>query len=87
MPAGSPIIWVVPLSKIAAVLFTTGTPFTETLLNDASQALYLTEGVSSALARNQCFQTITDLTGQRNPGEVASKECAVCATQEEFRAR
>ena len=86
MPAGSPIIWVVPLSKIADVLSTTGAPFTEMLLNDASQKLYLTEGVS-ALARNQCFQTITDLTGQRNPGEVASKECAVCATQEEFRAR
>ena len=85
MPAGSPTIWVVPLTKIAAVLLTTGAPFTETLLNDACQKLYLTEG-ASALATNQCFQTITDLIGQRNPGEVASKECAVCATKEEFRA-
>ena len=85
MPAGSPTICVVPLSKIAAVLFTTAAPFTERLLNDASQKLYLTEGVSE-LATNQCFQTITDLIGQRNPGEVASKERAVCATKEEFRA-
>jgi hypothetical protein len=54
MPAGSPTIWVVPLSKIVAVLFTTGAPFTEMLLNDASQKLYLTEGVS-ALATNRCF--------------------------------
>jgi hypothetical protein len=76
---------VVPLSKIAAVLFTTAAPLTEMLLNDASQKLYLTEGVS-ALATNQCFQTITDLIGQRNPGEVASIECLVGAAQEEFRA-
>jgi hypothetical protein len=86
MPAGSPIIWVVPLSKIAGVPVTTGAPFTETLLNDASQKLYLTEGVS-APATNQCLWTITDLIGQRNPGEVTGKECAVCATKEEFSAR
>jgi hypothetical protein len=74
-----------PLSKIAAVLFTTAAPFTEMLLKDAAQKLYLTEGVS-ALATNQCFQTITDRIGQRNPSEVASIECLVGATQEEFRA-
>lgn len=85
MPAGSPTIWVVPLSKIAAVRFTTGAPFTERLLNDASQKLYLTEGVS-APATNQCFWSITDLISQRHPGEVAGKKCLVCATEEEFRA-
>jgi 1,2-phenylacetyl-CoA epoxidase PaaB subunit len=85
MPAGSPTIWVVPLSKIVAVCSTTGAPFTQMLLNDATQKLYSTEGVS-VLATNQCFWTITDLTGQRHPGEVASKKCAVCATKEEFRA-
>jgi hypothetical protein len=72
MPAGSPTIWVVPLSKIAVVLSTTGVPFTEMLLNDASQKLYLTEDVS-ALATNQCLWTITNLIGQRHPGEVAGK--------------
>jgi hypothetical protein len=83
MPAGSPTIWVVPLSKIAAVHSITGAPFTEILLNDASQKLYLTEGVS-ALATNQCLWTITNLIGQRHPGEVAGKKCVVCATKEEF---
>jgi hypothetical protein len=52
IPTGSPTIAVVPLSKIAAVLFTTGTPFTEMLLNDASQKLYLTQD-ESTLAINQ----------------------------------
>jgi hypothetical protein len=41
----------------------------------------------SAPATNQCFQTITDLIGERNPGEVASIKCVVCTTEEEFRTR
>jgi hypothetical protein len=55
------------------------------LSNDATQKLYLTER-ESAFATNQWFWTITDLIGQRHPGEVASKKCAVYATKEEFRA-
>ncbi len=85
MPVWSPTISVVPVSKIAALLPTTGFLFTEMLSNDAYQKLYLTDGIS-ALATTQFFWTITDLIGQRNPGEVTFVKCAVCATKKEFRA-
>jgi hypothetical protein len=52
--AGSPIIPVVPVSKIAAVFPRTDFPFTEMLLNGASHQLYFTDGVS-ALATNLCL--------------------------------
>ncbi len=54
MLAGSPIIPVVPVSKIVALFPRTDFPFTEMLLNDASQPLYLTDS-ASALATNQCI--------------------------------